>query len=250
MPYRLINFYFALLTQAAAETKPASAPSGIIARLKYHLFTPEGLTEAIQWGGTALLFTIIFVETGLLLGFFLPGDSLLVTAGFLAADTENGLSLPLLIVVLSIAAVAGDAVGFWIGSKAGPALFKRDDSLLFKKKHLLRAHAFYERHGGKTIIIARFVPIIRTFAPTVAGAAQMNYRSFVVYNIIGGAGWVSSMLVAGWLVRRLLEKWLGKDQVMSYLHIIIAIVIVLSMLPGIIEIWRERKRALAERANA
>lgn len=244
MPHRLVNFYFALLLRVpAVESAPASRPDGLVARVKYHLFDPNGLTETIRWGGTALLVSIVFVETGLLVGFFLPGDSLLVTAGFLAADPVNGLSLGVLVVLLSVAAVVGDAVGFWIGSKAGPALFKRDDSLLFKKKHLQRAHAFYEKYGGKTIIIARFVPIIRTFAPTVAGAARMDYRRFAFFNVIGGVSWVASMLVAGWLVRRSLEKILGQDQVMRYLHLLIAVVIVLSILPGVFEFWRERRRA-------
>jgi membrane-associated protein len=246
MPHWLSTLYFHLLQKAADAGAPASAPEGFVARLKYHLFSAEGIQETIRWGGTALLFAIVFVETGLLVGFFLPGDSLLVTAGFLAADPNNGLDVGLLVIVLSIAAVTGDAVGFWIGSKAGPALFKRDDSLLFKRKHLARAHAFYERYGGKTIVIARFIPIVRTFAPTVAGAAQMNYRRFLVFNVIGGVGWVFSMLGAGWLVRRSLEQWLGRDQVMEYLHIIIALVIFLSILPGVIEVWRERKRSKAE----
>jgi membrane-associated protein len=243
MPTWLFRLYFPLwIWMAGAESAPASRPEGFLASVKYYLFSPEGLSESIRWGGTALLCAIVFVETGLLVGFFLPGDSLLVTAGFLAADVNNGLNLGVLIVLLSIAAVVGDAVGFWIGAKAGPALFKRDDSFLFKKKHLTKAHEFYERYGGKTIIIARFIPIIRTFAPTVAGAAQMNYRKFAVYNVIGGVSWVTSMLVTGWVVRKSLEKVLGQDQVMRYLHIIIAIVIVLSIMPGVIEVWREKKR--------
>src|SRR4030095_8592984 len=137
------------------------------------IFKPEGIRQLIQWGGIPILCLIVFVETGLLIGFFLPGDSLLVTAGLRSSHPDIQLSVPLLVVALSICAVVGDAVGFWIGSKAGPALFKRNDSRFFKRKHLERAHAFYEKYGGKTIVIARFVPIVRTFAPTVAGAAAM-----------------------------------------------------------------------------
>ncbi|MFN0205111.1 MAG: VTT domain-containing protein [Planctomycetota bacterium] len=249
MPHWFWTNYFKFLSNfsdTAASQAADSRPSGLFGQMKYYLFSAEGIQEAIKWGGTAVLFAIVFVETGLLLGFFLPGDSLLVTAGFLAADPANGLHIGLLFVLLTIAAIAGDAVGFWIGSKAGPALFKKDDSILFKRKHLLAAHAFYEKYGGKTIVIARFVPIIRTFAPTVAGAAQMQYRKFVIYNIIGGVAWVGSMLVAGWSVRKFLEKILGQDQVLKYLHYIIIIVIILSILPGVIEIYREKKRAKRE----
>lgn len=252
MPHWFWNLYFPLYFAIAGAAQagtpapqPASAPANesLFAFVKRTLFTPEGLQSAIATYGIPLLALIVFVETGLLVGFFLPGDSLLVTAGFVAADEGSGLNIGWMFVILSIAAITGDAVGFWIGSKAGPALFKRDDSLLFKRAHLIRAHEFYERYGGKTIVIARFIPIIRTFAPTVAGAAAMNYRKFVLYNIIGGVGWVGSMLVTGYLTRTVLEGIFGKGNVLKYLHIIIAIVIVLSVLPGVIEVWREKRRS-------
>ncbi len=210
-----------------------------------HQFSPEGIQDLVQTYGTAGIALIVFVETGLLVGFFLPGDSLLVTAGLVAATHGTDLNLWMMILVISIAAVVGDALGFWIGARAGPKLFKRDDSRFFKRKHLLRAHAFYEKYGGKTIVLARFVPIIRTFAPTVAGAAGMNYRRFVIFNVFGGLGWVASMLLCGYL----LGGVIGKERLSKYLLLIILLVIFLSILPGIIEIIRERRRAAAESAG-
>src|SRR5688572_11865663 len=133
----------------------------------------------VRWGGYVGLTIIVFVETGLLVGFFLPGDSLLVTAGLLAAQPDFSLNVYLLGVILTVAAIAGDTVGYWIGRTSGPRIFRREDSLLFHRKHLLRAQAFYEAHGGKTIIIARFMPIIRTFAPVVAGVGNMQYARFI-----------------------------------------------------------------------
>src|ERR671915_1768137 len=154
----------------------------------------------VQWGGYVGLTAIIFVETGLLVGFFLPGDSLLVTAGLLSAQPQFGLNVYLLGVILSIAAIAGDSLGYAIGRATGPRIFTREDSLLFNKRHLYRAQDFYERHGGKTIVIARFVPIIRTFAPVVAGVGEMQYRRFIFYNVAGGIGWVVSMTWAGYFL--------------------------------------------------
>src|SRR5262249_45935731 len=142
---------------------------------------------------------IVFVETGLFVGFFLPGDSLLVSAGIFAA--AGHLNLAWLLLAVSVCAVVGDQVGYAIGRKAGQTLYGRPDSLIFKRRHLERAHEFYEKYGAKTIVIARFVPIVRTFAPAVAGAANMNYRHFVTYNVMGGLLWVWSMLLGGY--------WLG-----------------------------------------
>ena len=148
--------------------------------------------ELIRWGGYTVLLVIIFAETGLLVGFFLPGDSLLVTAG-LVASGGGGLDIKLLIVLLSIAAILGDSTGYAIGAFLGPRLFSREDSRLFHKDHVRRTHRFYEKYGAKTIVIARFVPIIRTFAPTVAGVGKMRYRTFLAFNVVGGIGWVTSM---------------------------------------------------------
>jgi membrane-associated protein len=194
------------------------------------LLNVQGL---IEWGGLFLVCTIIFVETGLFFGFFLPGDSLLVTAGIFAFSGR--LSLPWLLVLASLCAVVGDQVGYWIGHKAGEALYKREDSFFFKKRHLTRAHDFYEKYGGKTIVLARFVPVIRTFAPAVAGAAAMNYRHFIAYNCFGGVLWVLSMVLTGYFLGSAIPN------VESHIHLVIAIVVFLSILPAITEIIRHRK---------
>ena len=166
------------------------------------LMTKEGLTELIAWGGLLVLVAIIFAETGLLVGFFLPGDSLLFTAGFIAATTDI-LEIRSLIVALSLAAIAGDATGYWIGRKAGEALYERKESRFFKRAHLLKTKAFYEKHGPITIVLARFVPFARTFAPVVAGVGKMQYTRFAAYNVIGGVGWVASMSLAGYYLGRI-----------------------------------------------
>jgi membrane-associated protein len=190
----------------------------------------------VQWGGYVGLTAIVFVETGLLVGFFLPGDSLLVTAGLFASQPQFGLNVYLLGTILSVAAIAGDSLGYAIGRASGPRIFTREDSLLFNKRHLYRAQDFYERHGGKTIVIARFVPIIRTFAPVVAGVGQMKYRSFLFYNVIGGLLWIWSMLFTGYFLGRYIP---GIDE---HIEIVILIVVFLSILPGIIHWYKERKR--------
>lgn len=196
----------------------------------YHLLTDiKGL---IQWGGMILICVIVFVETGLFLGFFLPGDSLLVTAGIFAA--AGHLRLGLLLSLVSFCAIAGDQLGYWIGRRAGQALYKRDDSFLFKKRHLERAHEFYARYGGKTVVLARFVPIIRTFASPVAGAARMNYRRFLSYDIFGGFLWVWSMVLIGYFLGSSIPN------VDKNIHIVIAVVVFLSILPPIIEAMRQK----------
>jgi membrane-associated protein len=191
----------------------------------------EGL---IRWGGYFVLTAIIFAETGLLIGFFLPGDSLLVTAGLLAA--HGLLDVYLLGAILSVAAITGDSLGYAIGRAAGPHIFTREQSIFFNRKHLERAHAFYEKHGGKTIVLARFMPIIRTFAPVVAGVADMHYRTFVLYNVVGGLGWVWGMLFTGYFLGRYIP---GIDE---HIDIVIVVVIFLSLLPGIIS-WLRQRRA-------
>jgi membrane-associated protein len=218
----------------------------LIRQLWHDYLSAEGIQNLVRHYGTAGIATIVFVETGLLVGFFLPGDSLLVTAGIVAASTigtDKPVSIAAMVAITCVAAVAGDALGFLIGAKLGPALFKKDDSLLFKKRHIARAHAFYEKYGGKTIVIARFVPIVRTFAPTVAGAAGMNYGRFALFNVVGGVGWVSSMLLVGYFAASRINQRYGAGTVEKYLHLIIFIVIFLSIVPAIFEIWRERRRA-------
>jgi membrane-associated protein len=193
----------------------------------------------VAWGGYVGLTTIIFAETGLLLGFFLPGDSLLVTAGLLSSQPRFGLNVYLLGVLLTAASILGNAVGYFIGRASGPRLFRREESLLFKPRYLRQAHEFYERHGGMTIIIARFMPIVRTFVPVVAGAAAMDYGRYTTYNVVGGALWIWSMLFTGYFLGRYIP---GIDR---HIEKVIIVVIVLSLLPGVIGWLRSRKSATA-----
>ena len=201
----------------------------VIKEISAQIYNVEGI---IQWGGVAMITAIIFTETGLMLGFFLPGDSLLVSAGIFVA--AGHISISTLLVLASLAAVVGDQVGYYIGRKTGSALFTKDDSLLFKRSHVTRARLFYERYGAKTIVLARFVPIVRTFAPVVAGVAQMNYRKFVTYNICGGVLWVWSMVLVGYLLGTVVPN------INKHIHIVIAIVIFLSILPVVFEAVRAR----------
>lgn len=195
------------------------------------------LDDLVRWGGYVVLVTIVFTETGLLVGFFLPGDSLLITAGLVAAS--GGLDIWWLNVLLIAAAILGDSTGYAIGARLGPRLFTRERSMLFNPRHVERTRQFYARHGPKTIVIARFVPIIRTFAPVVAGVGQMAYRRFLVYNVVGGVGWVVSMTWAGYLLGRIIPD------LDRYIHLVVAIVIVLSVIPIGIEFARERRKRSA-----
>lgn len=196
------------------------------------------------------LFFIIFAETGLAIGFFLPGDSLLVVAGLFAAAGK--LDLMVLMISLFVAAVIGDTVGYLSGRKMGRTLFKRPKSRFFNPNHIKKAHAFYEKHGGKTIVIARFVPIIRTFAPIVAGAAEMNYRSFLFYNVFGGLFWICSMLLAGYFLGGLVETFMrnvfGIEGFLLEDHIdkVVIVIVLLSILPIIIEYIKARRERKQE----
>ena len=199
----------------------------------FHILTDvQGL---ISWGGLTLICVIVFVETGLFVGFFLPGDSLLVTAGIFAA--AGYLDLPWLLLLASACAVAGDQVGYFIGRKAGKALYSRPDSRFLKRKHLERTRAFYEKYGAKTIVLARFVPIVRTFAPAVAGAAEMNYRRFVTFNVCGGILWIFSTTLLGYSLGAVIPD------IQRYIHWVIAVVIILSILPAVVEILRARRHS-------
>ncbi len=184
----------------------------------------------VRVGGLTAITAIVFAETGLLVGFFLPGDSLLFTAGALAAQAH--FSIVLLNTLLVVAAIVGDTVGYWFGRKMGPALFKRPKSLFFNPGHLRRAHDFYEKHGGKTIVLARFMPIIRTFAPVVAGMGKMNYGRFLSFNVFGGIGWVLSMTFAGYFLGQVAF-------VQRHFEAVILGIIFLSILPGLIAAARE-----------
>lgn len=203
--------------------------------------TLYNVPELIRLGGMAGLILIVFAETGLMVGFFLPGDSLLVTAGLFAARGE--LDIFWLNLALMAAAIAGDATGYWIGCRAGQALYARPDSFFFRREHLVKTHNFYERHGGKTIVIARFMPILRTFAPVVAGAATMTYRRFAVYNMTGGIAWVLSMTLTGYYLGRIVPD------IDKHLHLVVAVVIALSLLPGIIT-WARGKMRPADALQA
>jgi len=191
------------------------------------------LIELIKTVGYVGLFGIVFAESGLFFGFFLPGDSLLFTAGFLAS--QGFLEIWLATLLVFTAAVAGDSVGYVFGKKIGPAIFKKEDSRFFKKENLMRAERFYEKYGAKTIILARFLPVVRTFAPIVAGVGNMNYAKFIRYNVIGGFVWTFGLMFAGY--------FLGKTipDVDKYLLPIIIFIIVLSILPTVIHILKERQ---------
>ncbi len=194
------------------------------------------LDNLIRWGGYAVLVAIVFTETGLLVGFFLPGDSLLITAGLLAGT--GGLNIWWLNVLLGAAAVVGDSVGYAIGFRTGPRIFTRENSLLFSRRHLIRTHEFYERYGGKTIVLARFIPILRTFAPVVAGVGRMAYRRFLFYNVFGGIGWVASLTWAGYLLGQTVPN------IDQHVHLVVIIVVVLSVLPIVVEAvkaWKKRR---------
>lgn len=178
-------------------------------------------------GGLGMICGIVFAETGLLAGFFLPGDSLLVTAGIFAKTGH--LSLPALLTLVPACAIVGDQVGYMIGYKAGEALYNRPDSMFFKRAHLKKAHDFYEKYGAKTIVLARFVPIVRTFAPTVAGAAMMDYKTFVTYNVAGGLLWTYSTILGGYFLASLVPD------IEQRIHQVIVVVVLLSILPMVYE---------------
>lgn len=203
------------------------------------LTTPEKLIEFLAtvmtgWYGYALLFGIVFAETGLLVGFFLPGDSLLFTVGVVAG--AGHLDVVAIIVLLIIAAIVGDGVGYLLGRNAGPLVFSRPDSRWFKKEYLDQTRKFYEKHGGKTIIYARFVPIIRTFAPFVAGVGNMSYSRFLSFNIFGGIGWVVLLTMMGYYLG-------GYDLVRKNFEKVILGIVLVSVLPILIEFFKHRNRS-------
>ncbi|HXQ25846.1 MAG TPA: VTT domain-containing protein [Candidatus Acidoferrales bacterium] len=204
----------------------------MIEMLQHLLARVYDVRGLIEWGGTVLVCSIVFVETGMFAGFFLPGDSLLVTAGVFAA--AGHLKLAELLSLVTVCAIAGDQVGYFIGWRAGATLYRRPDSRFFKKRHLERAHEFYERYGGKTVIFARFIPIIRTFCAPVAGAAKMRYARYLAYDICGGFLWVWSMVLVGYTLGRTVPN------VEKRIHYIIAAVIVLSLVPAAYHAWKSQ----------
>jgi len=214
--------------------------------------SPDSMDSFIAYLGATnvyiTMFVIVFCETGLVVTPFLPGDSLIFALGAVIGGKGAGasLSLPVTAILLIVAAILGDAVNYWIGYRLGPKVFSREDSRLLNKKHLLRAQEFYERYGGKTIILARFVPIVRTFAPFVAGVGRMNYLRFFLYNVVGGVAWVMICLMAGY--------WLGTvELIKKHFELVIVAIVLISVLPVVIELLRARaegKRKAAEIAAA
>jgi membrane-associated protein len=205
------------------------------------------LKEVLTTFGYVGVTAIVFAESGLFFGFFLPGDSLLFTAGFLASPAgKEVFNIVLLSTLCVIAAIAGDQVGYWFGKWSGPRLFNREDSLWFHKKHLVRAHDFYEKHGGTAIILARFLPIVRTFVPIVAGAAEMDYRKFVTFNVLGGLLWALGMTWGGYAAGLILGATVHPEEIDRYLLPIIGLIIIASIAPTALHILRERGRERAE----
>ncbi len=205
------------------------------------------LVDIIIGLGIIAVLVVVFAESGLLIGFFLPGDSLLFTVGVLYhAGVLPGnipIAFPVFLVLLFIAAVLGDSVGYWFGKKTGPHIFKRPDARLFKQSHVKSAQAFYEKHGGKTIIIARFVPIVRTFAPIIAGTAKMEYRRFLMFNVVGGFVWTFGITSLGYFVGAAFEA-AGMDIDQVLLPIIFGIII-LSIAPPAIHVFKDKKNRAA-----
>jgi membrane-associated protein len=202
------------------------------------------LPGLIKTFGYLGIIAIIFAESGLFFGFFLPGDSLLFTAGVVAsgallpgADGQPLFNIWLLAGLCFVAAVAGDSVGYWFGKKVGPKIFSREDSLLFRKTHILKAQSFYEKHGGKTIVLARFLPIVRTFAPIVAGVGRMKYASFLAFNLVGGFGWAVGLTFLGFL----LGNAIPPEEIDKYLLPLIALIILISVLPTAFHILKEKE---------
>ncbi|MCC6929564.1 MAG: DedA family protein [Gemmatimonadaceae bacterium] len=211
--------------------------------IDYVLHLDQHLTALVAWAGVwtyVVLALIIFAETGLVVTPFLPGDSLLFAVGALAAATGT-LSVTLMFILLAVCAIVGDAVNYWLGSKFG-AQAAAGKLPLVKAAHIQRTHEFYERHGGKTIILARFIPIIRTFAPFVAGAGSMSYQRFALYNVAGGTAWVGIMLFAGYFFGNI-------PVVKSNFSLVVLGIIIVSIIPGVVAVWQERQRIVAERSR-
>lgn len=201
------------------------------------------LIEFIKWGGVIAVAAVIFAESGLLIGFFLPGDSLLFTAGFLTSAGYVPINIHLFVVILFFAAALGDSVGYMFGHRVGRRVFNRPNSLLFKQENVQRASEFYEKHGGKTIIIARFIPAVRTFAPIIAGVAKMPYRTFLMYNVIGALLWAVGMTYLGYFAGNFFHSiGLEVDQVLLPL---LALIIFISVLPAIYHLMRDKKQRQA-----
>lgn len=206
-----------------------------IRQFLHSLYSTEGLRELIRSGGAPLVCTIVFIETGFFVGFFLPGDSLLITAGIFSS--AGVIPLRWLLLPAMFCAIAGDQIGYWIGRSAGSTLYRREDSLFFRRSHLQRAHDFYAKYGGRAVILARFMPIVRTFCPPVAGAAKMTYSRYVLFDLLGGVLWIAATVLGGYSLGRAIPN------IGQYIHYVIAVVIILSVLPPIIGLLRSKNTA-------
>ena len=239
LPYWTGSFYDLALTRARPgarfSNKLFEEPFRLlqsILHFLHSLYSPEGLRELIRSGGAPLVCTIVFIETGFFVGFFLPGDSLLITAGIFSY--AGVIPLKWLLLPVMLCAIAGDQIGYWIGRSAGAALYRREDSFFFCRSHLQRAHEFYEKYGGRAVILARFVPIVRTFCPPVAGAAKMPYSRYLLFDVFGGVFWIGAMILGGYSLGHFIPN------IGQYIHYVIAVVAVISILPAIIGVLRSR----------
>jgi membrane-associated protein len=223
---------------SAPQSQHCEARSTLLESLKHLLHSIYDVEGIVRAGGPFLVCLIVFVETGFFVGFFLPGDSLLVTAGVFSA--AGVIPLKWLLLPVMLCAIVGDQIGYWIGRGAGTALYRREDSLFFKRRHLQRAHDFYEKYGGKTVILARFVPIIRTFCPPVAGAARMSYSTYVLYDIFGGVLWVGAMILGGYFLGRTIPN-IGQR-----IHYVILAVAIVSVIPIFVSLLNTRRAPVKE----
>jgi len=245
LPYRSGCFYELALARAGSRARQKfrlyirceeqRRVLDAIFHFLHSLYNPDGLKELIRSGGAPLICAIVFVETGFFVGFFLPGDSLLVTAGIFSA--AGVIPLKWLLLPVMLCAIVGDQIGYWLGRSAGAALYRREDSFFFRRSHLQRAHDFYEKYGGRAVILARFVPIVRTFCPPVAGAAMMPYGRYVAFDICGGVLWVGAMILGGYALGH------SVPNIGERIHYVIAVVILVSVLPVIISLARARSSA-------
>jgi len=211
----------------------------------------------IEHGGLWILLFIVFAETGLLAGFFLPGDSLLFVAGIYSDKLANEVivsgnefvDLLVLLILISIAGILGNFVGYWFGKKSGPFIYHRKDTFFFKKKYLNQAHEFYEKHGGTAIVFARFLPIVRTFAPVIAGVVDMDRKKFAYYNIVGSIAWVFSMLLAGHFLQKIILSQFGFD-LKEHLEVIVLGIVLVTTLPVLIKIFSKSKNKNSPTKNS
>ena len=235
LPYWLGHLCRFAFPRGSPHPGPCEAHGPLLEFIKHLFHSIYDVEGIIRTGGPLLVCIIVFIETGFFVGFFLPGDSLLVTAGVFSA--AGVVPLRRLLLPVMLCAIVGDQIGYWIGRGAGAALYKREDSFFFRRQHLQRAHDFYEKYGGKTVILARFIPIIRTFCPPVAGAARMPYGRYLIYDIFGGVLWVGTMILGGYFLGRSIPN------ISQRIHFVILAVIIVSLLPVFFSVLNARRGA-------